>query len=260
MNLNKKWGTVLMAAVLLMAPVSAVQAKTPVPEVMIAQAGDAGQPEGNEERNPQFVPDLPTDAGEPAAEQAGSAPSPNQVAASSAVEETQFRNLAGGLPYEWSEEPDASRPDGEYKLTDGKYGTLDMNDPAWVGHQRGKTREVVFDLGEEKSIGKITAHFFQDYPTNSILVPLTVSMYVSDDKENWGLLSHNATQLLWGKVRQDRRPLNGTAAGMESKVGIRTASLLMPVMSKSPLRCIQHNGHILMRLKFGVPMDRLTGP
>ncbi|MGG3311153.1 DUF4855 domain-containing protein [Paenibacillus lautus] len=217
MNSNKKWGTVLMAAVLLMAPVSAVQAKTPVPEVMIAQAGDAGQPEGNEAGNPQFVPDLPTDAGEPAAEQAGSAPNPNQVAASSAVEETQFRNLAAGLPYEWSEEPDASRPDGEHKLTDEKYGTLDMNDPAWVGHQRGKTREVVFDLGEEKSIGKITAHFFQDYPTNSILVPLTVSMYVSDDKDNWGLLSHNATQLLWGEgpPRQETFEWDGSRDGIK---------------------------------------------
>ena len=123
-----------------------------------------------------------------------------QEGASSAADETQFRNLAAGLPYEWSEEPETSRPDDGYKLTDGQYGTLDMNDPAWVGHQRGKTREVVFDLGEEKSIGKITAHFFQDYPTNSILVPLTVSMYVSDDKENWGLLSHKATQLLWGRT------------------------------------------------------------
>ncbi|MGW8821435.1 DUF4855 domain-containing protein [Paenibacillus lautus] len=134
-----------------------------------------------------------------------------------AMEETQFRNLAAGLPYEWSEEPEASRPDGGYKLTDGKYGTLDMNDPAWVGHQRGKTREVVFDLDEEKSIGKITAHFLQDYPTNSILVPLTVSMYVSDDKENWGLLSHNATQLLWGEgpPRQETFEWDGSRDGIK---------------------------------------------
>ncbi|WP_260871335.1 DUF4855 domain-containing protein [Paenibacillus sp. Y412MC10] len=134
-----------------------------------------------------------------------------------AVEETQFRNLAAGLPYEWSEEPEASHPDNGYKLTDGKYGTLDMNDPAWVGHLRGKTREVVFDLGEEKSIGKITAHFFQDYPTNSILVPLTVSMYVSDDKEHWGLLSHNATQLLWGEgpPRQENFEWDGSRDGIK---------------------------------------------
>lgn len=214
---NKKWGSALLAAVMLMTPVSAVQAKSPVPAVISAQAEDTDQIEGNDAGNLQFVPDQPTGTGEPAMEQASSAPNTNQTGASSAVEETQFRNLAAGLPYEWSEEPDASRPDGGYKLTDGKYGTLDMNDPAWVGHQRGKTREVVFDLGEEKSIGKITAHFFQDYPTNSILVPLTVSMYVSDDKENWGLLSHNATQLLWGEgpPRQETFEWDGNRDGIK---------------------------------------------
>ena len=116
---NKKWGSALLAGVLLIAPVSAVQAKSPVSAVIHAQAGDLNQ--------------------------TPSSPNTNQAAASSAVEETQFRNLAAGLPYEWSEEPEASHPDGGTKLTDGKYGTLDMNDPAWVGHQRGKTREVVFD-------------------------------------------------------------------------------------------------------------------
>ncbi|WP_369696078.1 DUF4855 domain-containing protein [Paenibacillus lautus] len=188
---NKKWGSALLAGVLLMAPVSAVQAKSPVPAVIHAQAGDSNQ--------------------------TPSSPNTNQAVASSAAEETQFRNLAAGLPYEWSEEPEASHPDGGTKLTDGKYGTLDMNDPAWVGHQRGKTREVVFDLGEDKSIGKITAHFFQDYPTNSILVPLTVSMYVSDNKENWGLLSHNATQLLWGEgpPRQETFEWDGNRDGIK---------------------------------------------
>ncbi|MEC0256845.1 DUF4855 domain-containing protein [Paenibacillus lautus] len=214
---NKKWGSALLAAVLLMAPVSEVQAISPVPKVVLAQAGAAAQMEGQDAGDPQFAPDQPTDAGEPEAEQASSAPNTNQRGASSAVEEIQFRNLAAGLPYEWSEEPEASRPDGGYKLTDGKYGALDMNDPAWVGHVRGKTREVVFDLGEEKSIGKITAHFFQDYPANSILVPLTVSMYVSDGKENWGLLSHNATQLLWGEgpPRQETFEWDGSRDGIK---------------------------------------------
>ncbi|MBO0991764.1 DUF4855 domain-containing protein [Bacillus sp. SD088] len=112
--------------------------------------------------------------------------------------EVGFKNLASGLSYEWSEEPESSYPDNENKLTDGVYGELDKSDPAWVGHLQKKTREVVFDLGEKKSIASIKAHFLQDYPTSSILVPLTVSFYVSNDKENWGTLSHNATQLLWG--------------------------------------------------------------
>ncbi|RED75034.1 DUF4855 domain-containing protein [Cohnella phaseoli] len=141
----------------------------------------------------------------------------NQEEAPSAEEQTNFRNLAAGLPYEWSEAPEASHPDDGYKLTDGVYAALDKNDPAWVGHLRGKTREVVFDLGQEKSVGRITAHFFQDYPANSILVPLSVSMYVSDDKENWGLLSHNATQLLWGggPPRQETFEWEGSRDGIK---------------------------------------------
>ncbi|MHA2855705.1 DUF4855 domain-containing protein [Paenibacillus lautus] len=218
MNFNKKWLSGLMAAVLLLTPLSAVQAKSLVPDVTVLQAAGADQMEaGKDTGHPQVELDLLTDAGEPAAEQAPQAKGENQAAASLAVQETQFRNLAAGLPYEWSEAPEASHPDDGYKLTDGKYGALDMNDPAWVGHLRGKAREVVFDLGEEKSIGKITANFFQDFPTNSILVPLSVSMYVSDDKENWGLLSHNATQLLWGEgpPRQETFEWDGSRDGIK---------------------------------------------
>lgn len=109
-----------------------------------------------------------------------------------------MRNLAAGLGYEWSEAPEATHPDDRNKLTDGAFGKLDMSDPAWVGHVKKMTREVVFDLGESKSISSIRARFLQDWPTGSTLVPLTVSMYVSDDKQNWGTLSHQSTKLLWG--------------------------------------------------------------
>lgn len=132
--------------------------------------------------------------------------------------QSPFRNLALGLDYEWSEEPEAKYPDDNNKLTDGIYGALDMTDPAWVGHVKKKTREVVFDLGEKKSISNIKARFMQDWPTSSILVPLTVSMYVSDDKENWGTLSHNSTQLLWGDgpPREEIYEWNGSRDGIKS--------------------------------------------
>ncbi|MGE6261245.1 DUF4855 domain-containing protein [Heyndrickxia sporothermodurans] len=135
-----------------------------------------------------------------------------------ASEEQELRNIAKGLPYEWSEEPDAGYPDTGYKLTDGKYGKLDKSDPAWVGHVNKKTREVIFDLGEEKSIASIKAHFLQDYPKSSILVPLTVSMYVSDDKKHWGTLSHNSTKLLWGEgpPRDETFVWDGSKDGIKS--------------------------------------------
>ncbi|MDQ6422415.1 DUF4855 domain-containing protein [Paenibacillus sp. LHD-117] len=130
----------------------------------------------------------------------------------------QLRNLALGLDYEWSEAPEAAYPDGARKLTDGVHGALNMSDPAWVGHVKKMTREVVFDLGERKSISAIKARFMQDWPTNSMLVPLTVSMYASDDKVNWGTLTHKSTQLLWGDgpPREEVYEWNGSADGIKS--------------------------------------------
>lgn len=115
------------------------------------------------------------------------------------VQHPEFRNLAKDLTYEWSEEPHPDYPDEGNQLTDGIKGTLDKSDPAWVGHIKGKTREVVFDLEEKKSIESIQAHFLQDYPENEVLVPLRVSIYVSDDKSNWATLGHFSTELLWGE-------------------------------------------------------------
>lgn len=218
MYFNKKWVFVLMAAVLLMSPLSSIYAQPMDSDSVITQVEEIEEIEGERAaENPQAVLEQTTDANEPAADPVQQAPEPHPNTSASSIDQAQFRNLAAGLPYEWSEQPAASRPDDGTKLTDGKYASLDMNDPAWVGHVRGKTREVMFDLGEEKSIGRISAHFFQDYPTNSILVPLTVSMYVSDDKVNWGLLSHNATQLLWGEgpPRQETYVWDGNRDGIK---------------------------------------------
>ncbi|MFS0612450.1 DUF4855 domain-containing protein [Lederbergia ruris] len=140
-------------------------------------------------------------------------------------DQQQLRNLAKGLGYEWSEEPHPDFPDSGTQLTDGEYGTLDKSDSAWVGHRYKKTREIVFDLGEKKSIANIKAHFLQDYPASSILVPLTVSMYVSDDKENWGTLSHNATQLLWGNgpPREEFYIWDGSKDGVKGNPNVEMA-------------------------------------
>lgn len=115
-----------------------------------------------------------------------------------AAQRPEPRNLAAGLNYTWSQAPDPDYPDSGGELTDGVYGQLDIDDPAWVGHRVGKTREVVFDLGERKSISRIQAHFLQDWPTSSVLVPLTVSFAVSNDQRSWATLGHRSTQLLWG--------------------------------------------------------------
>ncbi|MFD0716663.1 DUF4855 domain-containing protein [Paenibacillus sp. GCM10027626] len=114
-----------------------------------------------------------------------------------AASDPSTRNLAIGATYEWSMTPDSDHPDNGTKLTDGMKGNLDINDPQWVG-QKGKiTREIVFDLGASQSISSINAHFLQHWPDSSTLFPLTVSMYASNDKQNWGKLANKATEHFW---------------------------------------------------------------
>lgn len=109
-----------------------------------------------------------------------------------------YRNLAPESTYTWSEAPEANYSDDSgKKLTDGNWGNANINDKNWIGHRYKKTREVVFDLGESKTIKEVTADFLQDWPAGQVLLPLTVSFYVSDDNTNWEVLSHNAIQTLW---------------------------------------------------------------
>jgi len=115
-----------------------------------------------------------------------------------AAESAGFYNLALGKTYTWSEQPEGAFPDDGTKLTDGNAADPSRDSGNWVGHRSKKSRSVVFDLGEQKTIQEVNARFLHDWPNNETLVPLTVSFYVSDDGLNWGILSHNATQLLWG--------------------------------------------------------------
>ncbi len=109
-----------------------------------------------------------------------------------------FYNLAQGKAYTWSEQPEEAFPDDGTKLTDGNAANPSRDSGNWVGHRSKQSRSVVFDLGEQKTIQEVSARFLHDWPNNETLVPLTVSFYVSDDQVNWGVLSHNATKLLWG--------------------------------------------------------------
>lgn len=115
-----------------------------------------------------------------------------------AQEETETpRNLAAESSYQYSAAPNESYPDSGNELTDGVYEPLEYVNPGWQGHLRGITREVVFDLQDFKSINAIKAHFMQD-SNAGIFYPVSVSMYVSDDGQNWGTLAHRNTQIpLW---------------------------------------------------------------
>ncbi|MGZ9585661.1 DUF4855 domain-containing protein [Paenibacillus marinisediminis] len=182
MKWNKRWLSIIMITSMLLTMVPMVHAEEALPPAQTEEQAPATETEG-------VVP----------------------------VVYGELHNLAQGLPYEWSQGPEPAYPDDGTKLTDGKYGTKNISDPAWVGHHKKMTREVVFDLGEAKSISGVKAHFLQDWPNNNVLMPLTVSMYVSDDKENWGLLSHNAIQTLWRDGQyEETYAWNGSKDGIPS--------------------------------------------
>lgn len=60
--------------------------------------------------------------------------------AEAAKDQPELRNLAAGIGYTWSEQPEPSYGDAGNKLTDGKYGSTLFTDPAWTGHLRKSTR------------------------------------------------------------------------------------------------------------------------
>lgn len=217
MRWGKRWLSVVMITVMLFALIPAAYAEETAPRISMegqASADQGGEDSWNsgqitlpeaqaEQEGGEDQAPLDSDAGADL-DSAQTAPSEAQIPQiepeSQGVTSAVYgepRNLASSLSYEWSEAPEAAYADESNKLTDGQYGGLDISDPAWVGHLKKKTREVVFDLGEPKSITNIKANFLQDWPTNNVLMPLTVSMYVSEDKQDWGLLSHYATQTLW---------------------------------------------------------------
>lgn len=182
MKRSRQWVALVMVAIMIVTMMPIAQAEEALPPTQTEEqtpANPPGEADPVEVTNPSDLPGAGTEG----------------VIAS--VYGAVYHNLAAGLSYEWSQEPEASYPDEGNTLTDGIYGASNRSDVAWVGHHMGKTREVVFDLGTKKSLTGIKANFLEDWPTNNVLVPLTVSMYVSDDKVNWGLLKDNATQKLW---------------------------------------------------------------
>lgn len=156
-------------------------------------------------------------------------PVPNAHAAGN---EPELRNLAKDSTYEWSEAPDDRYPDTGNKLTDGKTGGTNVLDPAWTGHLQKQTREIVFDLGEAKSISSIKSHFLQDWPGSAILFPLTVSMYVSNDNVNWERYPTRRLSCCGWTVRPQSSTMCGTEARTAFQRRDQTPKWLMRATSK----------------------------
>ncbi|MFW5437550.1 DUF4855 domain-containing protein [Paenibacillus apiarius] len=116
-----------------------------------------------------------------------------QVSYAEEGEAQEMRNLAPSSTYSYSEAPHQEHQDNGNRLTDGKFGDLNAFwDPAWVAFLGGKTREITFDLGENKSIGRIKTHFLYEGPA-AIYSPNILSYYVSEDGQNWAPVKHMAS-------------------------------------------------------------------
>ena len=72
-------------------------------------------------------------------------------------------------------------------LTDGEQGGWSYQDGRWQGFQ-GIDFDVMVDLGESTSVTEISATFISD-PIGNIYTPFAVQIMISDDGENYQLLS-----------------------------------------------------------------------
>ncbi len=75
---------------------------------------------------------------------------------------------------------------GNATIINGKRGSLDFNDKEWLGFL-GDDAIVTIDLGQAKTVGKITAGFLQQQGS-WVFLPGAVTFFVSDDRTNWRLV------------------------------------------------------------------------
>jgi alpha-L-fucosidase len=75
---------------------------------------------------------------------------------------------------------------GEATIINGKRGSLDFNDKEWLGFL-GDDMIATIDLGQARTVGRITAGFLQQQGS-WVFLPSAVKFFVSDDRSNWRLV------------------------------------------------------------------------
>lgn len=108
-------------------------------------------------------------------------------------------NLVKGMDYTISAPAESHYPDSGKELTDGFFGGTDLFDWKWQGHVNadGTSRDVVFDLGAQKSVGMVRADFYE-YGDAAILFPQNISISVSNDGQQWTTIGQANTKLAPG--------------------------------------------------------------
>ena len=107
-------------------------------------------------------------------------------------------NLAYGRPYTTAWPANASYPDGNYKLTNGKRGRLAYNDPEWVGYHMNDGKKegltdfyVTIDLGSVQSFEQVKVGSLRQQGPG-ISSPTAMKVEYSSDMQNWTTLSDDA--------------------------------------------------------------------
>lgn len=77
---------------------------------------------------------------------------------------------------------------GTQALTDTRLGSTNLNDGHWQGFQ-GENLDVIVDLGEEKSIGKIQIQFLQDQ-RSWVFAPVEVEFLTSTNGKKYKSVHH----------------------------------------------------------------------
>ncbi|UVI33489.1 DUF4855 domain-containing protein [Paenibacillus spongiae] len=128
-------------------------------------------------------------------------------------------NLVLGQSYTVSKPANVNHPDSGNELTNGQFGGADFRNEQWQGHAGSdypeeRSRTITFDLGQDKSIGQIKAHFLQD-AAPGIYFPKNADISVSSDGQSWGKLAAvSPTPTQHGSASAEFMKWNGAIDGV----------------------------------------------
>ena len=99
----------------------------------------------------------------------------------------EFVKLKGFKSIILTEPPDDKFPGkGPVSLLDGKMGSVDIHDPAWIGFE-GKNIEVIIDFGADRKIKKLGLNCLT-LVHDSVFLPGKVEFYKSSDGKDFTLI------------------------------------------------------------------------
>ena len=116
---------------------------------------------------------------------------------------------------------------GNTTIINGRRGSLDFNDKEWLGFL-GDDAIVTIDLGQARTVGKITAGFLQQQGS-WVFLPGAVTFFVSDDRTNWRLVGE-----LKSPPEQTERVLTKDFACIVAKVKTRYVRVVAKNVGISP--------------------------